>query len=197
MLAIERRNAILAKLATDGKVIVSDLSEEFQVTEETIRRDLEKLDKEGLAKKTYGGAVVLDSHGADLPFNVRKRVNANFKEIIAQKIAGMIHDGDTVMLDASTTAISVTKYIKNRENITLVTNSVEILLELADKPGQLNRVLSVIAGLGANVISVHHERASEVMDVNGCFLRIELETRDFEHIEKITCALRAEGFRLF
>ncbi|MBQ9747648.1 MAG: DeoR/GlpR transcriptional regulator [Clostridia bacterium] len=133
MLAIERRNAILAKLATDGKVIVSDLSEEFQVTEETIRRDLEKLDKEGLAKKTYGGAVVLDSHGADLPFNVRKRVNANFKEIIAQKIAGMIHDGDTVMLDASTTAISVTKYIKNRENITLVTNSVEILLELADK----------------------------------------------------------------
>lgn len=134
MLAIERRNAILAKLATDGKVIVSDLSEEFQVTEETIRRDLEKLDKEGLAKKTYGGAVVLDNHGADLPYNVRKRVNANFKEVIAQKIAEMIHDGDTIMLDASTTAISVTKYIKSRENITIVTNSVEILLDLADKP---------------------------------------------------------------
>ena len=70
-------------------------------------------------------------------------------------------------------------------------------MELADKPGQLNRVLSVIAGLGANVISVHHERASEVMDINGCFLRIELETRDFEHIENITKALKAEGFRLF
>ncbi len=134
MLAIERRNAILAKLATCGKVIVSDLSEEFQVTEETIRRDLEKLDKEGLAKKTYGGAVALDSHGTDLPYNVRKRVNANFKEVIAQKIAEMIHDGDTIMLDASTTAISVTKYIKNKDNITIVTNSVEILLDLADKP---------------------------------------------------------------
>ena len=70
-------------------------------------------------------------------------------------------------------------------------------MELADKPGQLNRVLSVIAGLGANVISVHHERASEVMDINGCFLRIELETRDFEHIENITKALKVEGFRLF
>ena len=70
-------------------------------------------------------------------------------------------------------------------------------MELADKPGQLNRVLSVIAGLGANVISVHHERASEVMDINGCFLRIELETRDFEHIENITKALKSEGFRLF
>ncbi len=133
MLAIERRNAILAKLATCGKVIVSDLSEEFQVTEETIRRDLEKLDKEGLAKKTYGGAVVLDNHGTDLPYNVRKRVNANFKEVIAQKIAEMIHDGDTIMLDASTTAISVTKYIKQKDNITIVTNSVEILLDLADK----------------------------------------------------------------
>lgn len=135
MLAIERRNAILAKLATDGKVIVSDLSEEFNVTEETIRRDLEKLDKEGLAKKTYGGAVVLETHAADLPFNVRKRVNATLKETIAQKIADMIHDGDSIMLDASTTAICVTKYIKNRENITLLTNSVEILLDLADKSG--------------------------------------------------------------
>ena len=135
MLAIERRNAILAKLATDGKVIVSDLSTEFNVTEETIRRDLEKLDKEGLAKKTYGGAIVLDSHGADLPFNVRKRVNANLKENIAQKIADLIRDGDSIILDSSTTAISVTKYIKNRENLTLITNSVEILLELSDKSG--------------------------------------------------------------
>ena len=135
MLAIERRNAILAKLATDGKVIVSDLSEEFNVTEETIRRDLEKLDKEGLAKKTYGGAIVSETHGQDLPFNVRKRVNANLKEAIAQKIAELISDRDSIILDASTTAICVTKYIKNKENITLLTNSVEILLDLADKSG--------------------------------------------------------------
>ena len=135
MLAIERRNAILAKLATDGKVIVSDLSVQFNVTEETIRRDLEKLDKEGLAKKTYGGAIVLESHGADLPFNVRKRVNADLKENIAQKIADLICDGDSIILDSSTTAICVTKYIKNRENLTLITNSVEILLELSDKSG--------------------------------------------------------------
>ena len=135
MLAIERRNAILAKLATDGKVIVADLSVEFNVTEETIRRDLEKLDQEGLAKKTYGGAIVLETHGADLPFNVRKRVNANLKDNIAQKIAELISDGDSIILDSSTTAISVTKYIKNRENLTLITNSVEILLELSDKSG--------------------------------------------------------------
>ena len=52
MLAIERRNTILARLQSEGKVIVAELSQEFGVTEETIRRDLDKLDSEGLAKKT-------------------------------------------------------------------------------------------------------------------------------------------------
>lgn len=133
MLAIERRNAILTKLTMEGKVIVADLSQEFDVTEETIRRDLEKLDKEGLAKKTYGGAVANQNLNTDLPYSVRKRSNVELKQHIAEKIGDMIHDGDYIMLDASSTAIFVTKYIKNRKNITLITNSVEILLELADK----------------------------------------------------------------
>ncbi len=133
MLAIERRNAILAKLNTQGKVIVTDLSREFDVTEETIRRDLEKLDNEGLAKKTYGGAVINQNLNIDLPFNVRKRANVELKQKIAEKIADMIHDGDYIMLDASSTAIYVTKCILDRKNITLITNSVEIMLELADK----------------------------------------------------------------
>lgn len=133
MLAIERRNAILAKLNAHGKVIVTDLSREFEVTEETIRRDLEKLDNEGLAKKTYGGAVINQNLNIDLPFNVRKRANVEFKQKIAEKIAEMIHDGDYIMLDASSTAILVTKYILDRKNITLITNSVEVMLELADK----------------------------------------------------------------
>lgn len=133
MLAIERRNAILAKLSAEGKVIVADLSREFDVTEETIRRDLEKLDNDGLAKKTYGGAVANETHKSDLPFNVRKSSNVVEKQMIAEKIAALVQDGDYIMLDASSTAIYVTKCIKNKKNITLITNSVEILLELADK----------------------------------------------------------------
>lgn len=133
MLAIERRNAILAKLSMEGKVIVADLSREFDVTEETIRRDLEKLDNEGLATKTYGGAVANQSLNTDLPYSVRKRTHVEQKQAIAEKIGNMIQDGDYIMLDASSTAIYVTQYIKNRKNITLITNSVEILLDLADK----------------------------------------------------------------
>lgn len=135
MLAIERRNTILARLKMEGKVIVSDLAREFDVTEETIRRDLEKLDQEGLAKKTYGGAVIRQNGNADLPYSVRKRANVDRKQRIAELIGEQIHDGDYLMLDASSTAIFVAKYIKHLRNITLITNSVEILLELADKEG--------------------------------------------------------------
>ena len=71
MLAIERRNAILAKLQEERKVVVSDLSELYNVTEETIRRDLEKLEAEGLAKKTYGGAVINECLNVELPYILR------------------------------------------------------------------------------------------------------------------------------
>ncbi len=133
MLAIERRNAILARLNAEGKVIVTDLSREFDVTEETIRRDLEKLDNEGLATKTYGGAIANKNLNIDLPYNVRKRANVERKQKIAEKISEMIHDGDYIMLDASSTAIYVTKCISHLKNITLITNSIEILMELTDK----------------------------------------------------------------
>ena len=65
MLTLERRNLIIQKLNAEGKVIVSSLSREFGVTEETIRRDIEKLEKEGLATKTYGGAVTTAKQNKD------------------------------------------------------------------------------------------------------------------------------------
>lgn len=133
MLAIERRNAILSKLSMEGKVVVSDLSREFDVTEETIRRDLEKLDNDGLAKKTYGGAVKVENFNTDLPFHIRKQSNVEKKQKIATIIADMIKDGDYIMVDASTTAINVVKAIANRKKITLITNSIEVLLELCNK----------------------------------------------------------------
>ena len=62
-------------------------------------------------------------------------------------------------------------------------------IELLDKPGQLKDVSRIIADLGGNVISIHHERASEGSDINGCFLRITMETRDYAHIQEIRSAL--------
>ena len=72
----------------------------------------------------------------------------------------------------------------------------QLMIELVDKPGQLKNVSRIIADLGGNVTSVHHERANEGSDVNGCYLRIILETRNFEHIEQIKKALTDFGFKL-
>ena len=72
----------------------------------------------------------------------------------------------------------------------------QLMIELVDKPGQLKNVSRIIADLGGNVTSVHHERANEGSDVNGCYLRIILETRNFEHIQEIRKALTDFGFKL-
>ncbi len=71
-----------------------------------------------------------------------------------------------------------------------------LTIELLDKPGQLKGVADTIAELGGNVISIHHERASEGSDINGCYLRIVLETRNFEHIEAIKDALVGKGYNI-
>ena len=134
MLAIERKREILSRLASDGKVIVSELAKEFGVTEETVRRDLEKLDSEGLAYKIYGGAVSRKSETLDLPYSVRVAVNVEEKEVISDLVSQFVKDGDRLMLDSSSTAIYIVKKLKNKKNLTIITNSVKILLELSDKP---------------------------------------------------------------
>ncbi|RZT02033.1 DeoR/GlpR family DNA-binding transcription regulator [Cuneatibacter caecimuris] len=135
MLAIERRNMILESLQRDGRVVVSELSQHYGVSEETIRRDLDRLEKDGFAIKTYGGAVINENNNVDLPFTIRKNANIAAKQKIAELLAEQIHDGDHIMLDASSTAVFVARSIKNKKNITLITNSVEILVELADVVG--------------------------------------------------------------
>ena len=135
MLALERRNLILEKLQAEKRVVVSELSQLYNVSEETIRRDLDKLEKEGLAIKSYGGAVINEDISIDLPFNVRKNQNVSGKQKMAEIAASMVHDGDHIFLDASTTAVFVAKALKERERLTVITNSMEILLELSDVSG--------------------------------------------------------------
>lgn len=161
MLAIERRREILARLGANGKVLVAELAKDFDVTEETIRRDLEKLDKEGLVSKTYGGAVSKHSSAIDLPYNVRESANVPQKQKIAQIIADLIEDGERVMVDSSSTALYVIKKIKEKKNLTIITNSVKVLLELADKPDWT--VLSTGGNLKKNALSLTGSSAEKMI----------------------------------
>ena len=71
-----------------------------------------------------------------------------------------------------------------------------VTLELVDKPGQLTDVSKIISDMGGNVISIHHERSNEGSDVNGCFLHIQIETKNFEHIHSRESELRKAGFKI-
>lgn len=130
MLAIERRSMILNQLKNEKRVLVSAMSAKFGVSEETIRRDMEKLEQDGYATRTYGGAIY-NEDSRELPYEVRKRTNVEAKQKIAREVAKMINDGDYVMLDESTTAMYIARALKPRRNITLITNSIDIVLELA------------------------------------------------------------------
>jgi len=129
LLAAERRQIILEKLQAEKKVIVSQLSDLFSVSDETIRRDLEQLCQAGHAVKSYGGAIINENG-----FNIRKTQQPNEKKIIAEIIETLVKDGDSIMLDASTTAVYAAKMLKNKERLQVITNSMEVMLELADKP---------------------------------------------------------------
>lgn len=132
MLAAERRNIILSRIQDEKRVIVTELSKEFDVSEETIRRDLERLSDEGHVTKTYGGAVLNEKSSIDLPFNVRQKSNPSGKKIIADLVADQIQEGEHIFLDASTTAVFIARSIKKKKKLTVITNSIENMLELSD-----------------------------------------------------------------
>ncbi len=132
MLAAERRSRILEKLYEERSVVVSELSREFEVSEETIRRDLEKLSDDGQVVKSYGGAVLNDKMSIDLPFNVRQKENPGGKQKIAELVCKEIGDGDHILLDASTTSVFIARNLKQKKRMTIITNSIENLLELSE-----------------------------------------------------------------
>ena len=135
MLAIERKNEILNKLRAEQRVLVSELAAHYGVTEETIRRDLDKLEKEGYATKTYGGAILGNSTKTDLSYTIRNKTNVEAKTAIASLVCQIIQDGDHLMLDDSSTSLYIAKHLKDKKDLTVLTYSVEIVMELSGVEG--------------------------------------------------------------
>lgn len=135
MMGIERRNLILEILQREKKVLVSELCSIYDVSDETIRRDLDKLEKEDLVVKVYGGAVLKENTGLEIPFAFRKKNNLYEKQMIAELVAGLIQCGDNIMLDASSTSVEIAKKLKEKDGLTVITNSLEVGVELLGAEG--------------------------------------------------------------
>lgn len=132
MLGLERRQKIMEKIRLDRKVYVSELAKSFKVTEETIRRDLEKLESQDLLRRSYGGAVIAESTSDELSYTRRSTINSESKLAIAEKAASLIHDGDTIMMDSSTTCQALPQRLKGQRDITVITNSIRLMSDFTN-----------------------------------------------------------------
>ena len=131
----ERRQHIAAILEKQQRVTVLELSQQFSVSEVTIRKDLAWLEEHHVAVRTHGGAVLATPTATEMGFEVRERLQQSEKERIGAAAARLIQDGDTISLDASTTSQAVAHFLKEKRELTVVTNGLRIGIELIANPG--------------------------------------------------------------
>lgn len=122
MLAAQRQRRIVEHLASAGGGRVTDLARTFRVTEETIRRDLEKLDRAGKLVRIRGGALQVDERTQDTPFDIRRGANHAAKECIAERALAYVQEGAVLGLDASSTAHELARRLPDM-HLTVVTNA--------------------------------------------------------------------------
>lgn len=127
MLAIERKHRILDLILRERAVVVASLSQHLGVTEETVRRDLKKLEQDGLVRRTHGGAVARSEEAEDLPYRTRHAINHEAKRLIAARVGPLVADGSSVMMDSSSTVHEALNALRGHRDLTLITNSVHIL----------------------------------------------------------------------
>lgn len=132
MFGIERRNSIINLLNEQRSITVQEAASLFNVAEETIRRDLKALERQGLVIRTHGGAVLSDDINTEPPLKIREGINIKGKNTIGKFAAGIVNNSDTIFMDASTSSLYVAKHIKDKKNLTVITNSEQIIMELKD-----------------------------------------------------------------
>ena len=116
----------------DKSVLVPELAKMFDVTTETIRGDLEKLEKQGVLIRTYGGATLACGSETEISVFDREVINFEGKQRIGRRAASIIKDGETIFLDASTSSLHIAQNIKGKSSLTVITNSERIVSELAN-----------------------------------------------------------------
>lgn len=133
MLTVERRDLLLTRLRTDGKVVAKDMAAELGLSEDSIRRDLRELAAAGLCQKVYGGAVPASPALAD--YGTRTGVEPESKRAVAATAAALIRPGGVAILDGGTTTLAVTRAMPLDLECTVVTHSPTVAVALLEHPG--------------------------------------------------------------
>ena len=178
---------ILDLIRAKQKVSVSELSAKFGVTGETIRRDLERLEREGYVARTYGGAVLIQQPPGHVNYTERAVQNVEAKIEMGELTASILPSSGAIGCDASTTVLSMIPYIKDNPGITLLTNSIRILNDfMYDKI----RIISTGGNLRSRTQSLQGEAVNRSMEdyfLDACVLScrsLDLENGIYEGDEE-------------
>lgn len=131
MLNEERRHRIQEIISQKKRILVKEISNIFNISEVTIRKDLEILEKRGILTKVHGGAILNQSSIIDLALTEKERIYPREKDRIAQKAQEMINYGDVIILDSGSTTTQIARHIKFKKGIKVITNAINIASELA------------------------------------------------------------------
>ncbi len=135
MLNEERRRLILVILNRDGRVLVGDLAKQFRTSQVTIRKDLDILQAQGRVHRTHGGALPAQDGALDDPtLREKEKLHRKEKLRIADAAVRMVRKGQVVILDSGTTTTAIARALREFENLTIITNAVNIAAELSGSP---------------------------------------------------------------
>lgn len=162
MFAVERQLGIMNLLKSKKAVTVTELSHAFYIGEASIRRDLDKLERKGLLKRTHGGAVLLDGIDSEIPLSIREIEQKGAKDTIGKIAAQLVADGEVIILDSSSTALKMVQQLKGKKDLTIITNGAKTALELGELPNV--KVYSTGGMLRENSLSYIGEHARRFIE---------------------------------
>jgi DeoR family transcriptional regulator, aga operon transcriptional repressor len=131
----ERQKQIVSLLARQGRLSVAEIVAQFSISEATARRDLELLALQGRVQRVHGGVIAVEQAPPESPILERESEQADEKARIGLSAAGLVADKETVFLGSGTTVLEVARNLRNRKNLTVITNSLPVLNALAGADG--------------------------------------------------------------
>jgi DeoR/GlpR family transcriptional regulator of sugar metabolism len=165
----ERRGRIVELLKNEGKIRVEELSDRLEVSQVTIRKDLDALERRGLLERSHGNAVFSQQSRFNIAFLEKLQLQASAKELIAEAAVSHIHEGDSIILDSGTTTLALARALVGKfRSLFVITNSVPAALELTKAGYELllvggqvrNHSMALIGPMGLkNLESFHVDRA--------------------------------------
>ncbi len=135
LLPNQRREKIIDLLKEDGSAKVAELASIFKVTDVTIRQDLEKLEQKGLIIKEHGGAFLKNAQDSVQKIELMNKDHMELKTLIGKHCLNYIEDGNTIILDSGSTTTEIAKQLSGFNNLTVITNALNIALILGSQPG--------------------------------------------------------------